>query len=427
MEMRREMRGALRALMGVCVAGAAVLGGPAPVLAQDPSLASGWQAWHGCWEPVGAPEKGSSTLVCVTPATGASAVTITTIVDQQVASTTQIDAMGTKRAIDTDGCTGWERVQWSGDGQRIYLESELTCEGGPMRSTSGVLAMTPKGEWLDVQGIAAGESHAVRVVRYREAKDPAVVIADFEKAVAEPPALSAETARLAAAARLDVEDVIEASQFLGGTVIEAWLAELGQGFDVDAKSLVALDDAGVPEGVIDMMVALSFPKVFAIKSTDGSDDFIGPIDYGRRGNEMPPAQPGSVAEWLNPFGYGVGPDGYTRDRFGYNYGYGYGYGAYGYGWYPRNRPIIVIVQPPQQTEKPEQPQPVAKRRPRVVNGRGYTRDDRRRDPDMDRTGRVTEARSTSPSSSSSAGSSSASSSSESKRTAKPRSSGGGSR
>ena len=41
-------------------------------------------------------------------------------------------------------------------------------------------------------------------------------------------------------------------------------------FNINSKTLVALDDAGVPDRVIDLMVALTFPKRFVVERAGGS-------------------------------------------------------------------------------------------------------------------------------------------------------------
>src|SRR5207244_1725794 len=72
--------------------------------------------------------------------------------------------------------------------------------------------------------------------------------------------------RAAAAVSLATDDVGEAARRVDTSVLEAWLVERGESFTLDAKRLVTLADAGVPTPVIDLMVALSYPKVFAINA-----------------------------------------------------------------------------------------------------------------------------------------------------------------
>ena len=61
--------------------------------------------------------------------------------------------------------------------------------------------MSPTGEWLDVQGIAAGEGENVRVARYRDAGLPENLPADIKSAL-EGRGASVQGAREAAAASI---------------------------------------------------------------------------------------------------------------------------------------------------------------------------------------------------------------------------------
>ena len=48
-------------------------------------------------------------------------------------------------------------------------------------------------------------------------------------------------------------------------MLEAALAETGARFALRARDLVALDDAGVPGNVIDLMIAASYPEKFQVE------------------------------------------------------------------------------------------------------------------------------------------------------------------
>jgi len=235
------------------------------------------------------------------------------------------------------------------------------------RKSTGLFAMSPAGEWLDVRSVSAGANSGVRVMRYREAASSAKLPAELTAAV-QGRALAVSTARTAAAAPVERSDVVEAVRHVDAQVVEAWLAERGQGFAVDGKTLVALADAGVPERVIDMMVALSYPKVFAVNPSSRQGELRPPpVDSGRV------ARAYAADRRLGPVAF---VDPYEHSLFGWSvfspygsfpYGYGYGYGS-AYGWYPGGGPVIVIRDPDGGNAAPA-------RRGRAVKGRGYTRDD----------------------------------------------------
>jgi hypothetical protein len=169
-----------------------------------------------------------------------------------------------------------------------------------------------------------------------------------------------KAARLAASQRLTEDDVIEAVGSVEGTAVEALIVERGDPFVVDADLLVRLDDAGVPDGVIDLMVAVSYPDRFAVKSG------AMPIDELEEADEFAPRRRFYMAGgYYNPFwsGFGFYPRYYGLgfyDYYGYGYG-GYGLGSWGYGgygYYPR----AIVVTPRSDTGL------------RMIKGRqGYTR------------------------------------------------------
>ena len=131
---------------------------------EAPESDARWEPWLGCWTPVGQAGGGSDATprqVCVVPAEGTSAVDIVTIRGAQVVSREHIDASGIRRSDARDGCTGWERARWSTDGRRVYLQSEYECTGGVRRNTTGVMAATAGGDWIDIVGVAMqiGRAH----------------------------------------------------------------------------------------------------------------------------------------------------------------------------------------------------------------------------------------------------------------------------
>jgi hypothetical protein len=244
------------------------------------------------------------------------------------------------------------------------VRSDLVCDGGLRRTSTGVISMTSVSEWMDVQSVAVGEQKAVRVLRYREASASAAVPAEITTALGSRP-FSISAARLAATAPVSPADIVDVSRNLDAAGAEVWLLEQRLAFTADAKRIVDLTDAGVPGSVVDVVVALSYPERFA-------------IDLNRREIETRPGEPNLGGSSMRP-GYGVYGGGwdpmwdpYYGSRYGRRYyspygysqyGYGYGYGG-GYGWYPGQRPVVIVVTPPV-TE--------ARREGRAVKGRGYTR------------------------------------------------------
>jgi hypothetical protein len=356
---RLSLPGALVAL--------AVSAGPA--LAQGTSLDPRWEAWLGCWQPV---DSASTTIgipstraVCVTPDARKSGIEVATIADGAIADRHFVDATGAQVPFTREGCNGWESGRWSADGRRVYLRSEYACQDGVKRSSNGIYSIDGSGDWLDVQGVTVGANAGVRVIRYAAINPPAGVDPEMASALSGR-SFAVSNARVTVATPVTLDAVVDATRHLDPAVVEAWLVQRGERFSVDSKQLVALADAKVPDRVIDVMVALSYPNVFAINPATRDAGFREPVQRVAGAGYDERASQNVYVDWgpWGRFGYGYySPFGYSRYGYGpFGYGpYGYGPYGYGYGWHDGT---VVIVRPSQ-----SEPQP----RGRAVNGRGYTR------------------------------------------------------
>lgn len=309
------MRAQIRRSGPMLLVAAALAATAAPGAAQE--AGPRWQAWLGCWEssalasaPVDA--AAGARMLCVVPTAEADAVEVVSVSGGGIASRSLIRADGAQHATEREGCTGWESAAWSADGTRLYLRSEFDCAGGVERRSSGMMAFSPAGDWIDVQAVTAGGNSGVESVRYRPVAGTAEIPADLTASIASR-SLASDAARMAASARIDVADVIEASRELDALAVEAWLLERELSFTVDARTLTQLADAGVSTRVIDLLVAQSYPEIFAVDNTSRDD-----MQRGR-----PPV-------W-DPWGYP-------------GYGY-YPYGSRGGRWYGGYPSVIVVRRP----------------------------------------------------------------------------------
>jgi uncharacterized membrane protein YgcG len=343
-----------------------------------------WDAFIGCWsltEPGLPGIDKSAPVVCVTPTATTSAVQVATIRNDSIVGRDTIDASGTHRALNKQGCAGWENAEWSEDSRRVYLHSDVTCAGGLKRTGTGVFAIAPNGQWLDVQSMLAGGNEGVRVNHYRE-----LPAASTPKGIANPVAgreLAVSTQRTAAGGTLTVANIADAVQHTDTAVSQAWLVERGMQYNLDAKKLVQLADAGVPGSVTDVMVGLSYPEHFALQA--GPGQVLGSALSSRDSARI-------VSEYVNDRCFnGVDPmwdvpgsfdpcygTNWGLRSYGYGYGFGYGSGYYPYGLYDSGFynpygfyngfgggyyavPVVVV--------KGDQ---AARTHGRVVNGRGYS-------------------------------------------------------
>lgn len=306
-----------------------------------------WLPFVGCWEAVDAED--SIGLLCFTPAGGG--VDLVNYVDGEVASTERLAADGQPRTIQAEGCDGWESVEFSQDGRRAFTRTEFTCSEGSTRSGTGVMALTAPDTWVDVRVLDMDGEEVAWVQEYRLAA--AERLAD--EGVPNPAAerrLAVRSARMAAAAPIDLEDVMEASSRMDERAVETWLVAEGDELEIDADALVRLDDAGVPDRVIDAAVAVSYPDRFMVEAGgDGARMADAPRPKHYRGYM-------GFDPWFGP-AFGVRYGGW----YGYSpfspFGYSPWYGGYGYRYWG-SRPGVVIID----------------RRPsssggRVYNGRGY--------------------------------------------------------
>jgi uncharacterized membrane protein YgcG len=337
--------------------GGAAMAGASPGQAaaspkQTAASQSHWNLWAGCWTLAEeTSDDGSATIarllglpaprtrglgagrVCVTLDPPGAATLATTMADRP-AMTETIVADGTQRALTDSECRGWQRAEWSALGPRLFASAEMTC-GDQARKVSGLSMMIAGPTWIDIQMIESGSQRNLRVRRYRRAADDE----SARRTTGRAPAL---------ASRLTFNEVKEASGKVAPEAVQALLLELKGGFDLNGKKLVELADAGVARGVIDLMVALSFPQRFVVDRPVSSGVGAGSWSFDAFDQSWPYyASPYLFTSYYAPFGY----------RY---------WG--GYDNYYFNGPGFVVINP-NPGQVPLQPSGDG----RVVDGRGYTR------------------------------------------------------
>lgn len=403
----------------VLLAAAVLFGSAVAAGAQNTQLASTdgrWAPWVGCWQATTADDAATLTpapnkalpVVCVVPAAGSQGVDLVTVEGGTV-TPERVDANGTQREVNREGCKGWEKADFSPDAKRIYLRSQHECSGNRTRTSTGIMSISPNGEWLDVEGVKVGANGGVRVVHYGRVPVPAALDASMKLAL-EGNKLATTTAFLAASDSVRVADVIEATKHVDPLVVQTWLAQRGQGFGIDAKRLNQLADAKVPSNVIDVMVALSYPRSFAINLAQ-ADGQVVPTEQTRANAEE------SLRD--GPTVYMNNWDPFYSSSYGYysRYGYrgGYGYAGYYPGYWYQGVPVI-ITRPSGTVDVPQQDT-----RGRMVKGSGYTRPPNRDGGSGSPRGSTSSGGSSSSGGSTSTSSGGSSSSGGETRTAKPRS------
>lgn len=283
--------------------------------AANNSADDAWLAWVGCWRAEG---DASQRALCIVP--DGNGVRMITLNGNAVQSESRIIADGQPHAISQEGCSGTETARWSEDRKRLFINADLNCGNNTQRNVSSIWAMLNRSQWANVQSIGAGDDRMLNTVRYAELE-----LTDLPAEIAQAFAdnrLARETIRLSAAAPLDLGDVHDAVQQAETRAVEAWLTVVGQEFNLNGQKLIALADAGVPNSVIDVLVALSNPQHFAVREERATDA----MPRGRR--------PVGCLDsyWYDPYD----PFAYRGGRFARNYyntAYGCG-GMGGWGFYP---------------------------------------------------------------------------------------------
>jgi hypothetical protein len=324
-------------------------------------------AWLGCWR-LDDDLAGTGARMCITPEKGG--VRLQTLVGTQRGIDEVVIPDAAPHAISDAECKGTERAEWSSDGARMFRTTDVTCGKEAPRTVKTLAFMAAGPSWISVQHVSgAAANTSVRVQRYRRAANQQ--LADGSKAPQPEASLTIRTTP--ETTRWSIEDVIEASSKVPAEAVQAALSEVGHGFDVNKRTLVALADGGVKPEVIDLMVALTYPRRFVVERRGGSAPTGILTGNGWFDPMMSPMLMGGMADCFSPIGYGYrsyysmcGNMGYGYSPFGYDY-YGYnryyglsGYGGYG-GWVdvgalPTGTGIL----------------PTAQADGRVINGRGYT-------------------------------------------------------
>ena len=355
-----------------------------------------WHAFLGCWATFSGGGRGQT--VCLLPTESLDRIEMVSVLKDSILSRTMVTASGQHISVTRDGCTGWESGTWSQDDRRLFTRAEFSCGGGATQVATGIYSMTSSEAFARVEGVKTKGASRARIVNFVRV-DTVRVPNDLTARMPDFVGLHISGARVEAAADLTTADVVEATKTVDASVAEAWLADRGQPFAVTARDLRAMRDAGVPSDVIDMVVAVSHPRVFAV--TPGAPPgsrlpeltargrnglgfaereayerelrllrLRGAFAYGW-GDLMMPLY-GSMNQWnggfFSPFSngfYGTGIGYPYRYNGGFQNGYaGYGGvygGGIGGGAFIGNGPYVIVPARPVQADPG-----------RVVNGAGYS-------------------------------------------------------
>lgn len=284
-----------------------------------------WLALAGCWRAEGDTSQRS---LCIVP--DGEGVRMITLNAGKIETESRIVADGQPRAISQEGCSGNETALWSTDRQRVFINAEMNCGNNVTRKVSGMFAVLSSSQWVSVQTVTTAGNTSVHKVRYVET-DPENVPSNIAQTFSSN-RLARQTVRIGASSPLDLADIKNAVLRVDTAVVQGWLTAVNQEFDLDAKALIELDDAGVPPSVIDVLIAVSNPRYFAVRDVNTNER------DPRRGRGRGRAGGCYDTYWYdpyNPFGYRGHHDYYDHCRGGI--------GVYpGWGGYWGGGSVIVI-------------------------------------------------------------------------------------
>lgn len=328
--------------------------------------------WLGCWR-LEDDLSGTGARMCITPER--EGVRLQTLVDRQKGIDEVVIADGREHPIVDSDCKGTERSEFSADNARLFRTTEVLCGKEPPRIVKSIVFMTPGPAWILVQHVSGSAANtSVRVQRYRRSANQQ--LADGTRAPQPDPQ---SVSVMPDSTTWGIDDVIEASGKMPAEAIQAALTEVHHKFDLNKKTLVALDKGGVHDSVIDLMVALTYPNKFVVRRAGESMSTPSGVITGGGTFDpfMMPLLMGAMADCYTPFGYGYRSYYSMCGWYPYSsYGY-YSYYGYGYPYYPYYGWVDVGGGGTGGGGGTIQPVPEG----RVVNGHGYTQiHDRQAEP-----------------------------------------------
>jgi hypothetical protein len=228
----------IRTLLGAAALplAAALLAVPATA---QPTLKSGDEAkaaalaWVGCWEPSGAAFGG--TITCIVPTADLGTLRILDVARDEVREAAVLHLDGRQVPAANGDCRGWERTRVTGDGSRLVLDAEIACDNAPAQVRSGAYVLTPRGDLLIVQGSGIATVAGARIKLFHEV--PFLV------------------GLVPAEVRQELSPVLGIAEATRAAVAKRKIA---------AKDLLELEEMGVAEPVIDVVVASGFPRSFVL-------------------------------------------------------------------------------------------------------------------------------------------------------------------
>ena len=229
----------------------------------DSSLAP----WIGVWTPLAdrpdnpASDANSQAIVEIRPTADGKGLAISRKTPQQPEVKETLILDGSKQPVDAKDCSGWQSSKWVPEIAAIIGSSEVTCKDSGSFSTTSLKMMLAADQMVDIFGIKTGDQTRLATRRLRFSSD-------LPSAGSSRSGPAGIAARMAASAPWKLEGILNLSGTVGVPILQAALVEKNVQLNMNAKSLKKMQAAGLPKEIVDLLVALAYPREFYVQ-TDG--------------------------------------------------------------------------------------------------------------------------------------------------------------
>jgi len=212
---------------------------------------------------------------------------------------------GNKRPVEEQNCSGWRSAHLVAEAGLIVESSEMNCKDAGSIATSSLRIILAADRIAHILALKAGGQTRLAVRRL-----------SFEYDL--PSAPDSQTGWRAVAARTELsapwnlETIIRLSKIIDGQLLQAALLEKKTQLNLTPGSLKEMKTARLPNGIIDLLVALAYPDQFHIEKNGQVE--LRPWIVSSPGSAGPSSMPsgplsyypGAFYNCYSPYGYFYG-------------------------------------------------------------------------------------------------------------------------
>ena len=215
--------------------------------------------WLGIWTAIDETPSSRTTVIEISPGADGRGFEITTK-DTDPPVSENIIPDGILRRIEFGNCTGSNTYKWEKEAGVLLGTSEIVC-GEASYSIITLKMMTSADRMTDILAVKTADQTRLAVRRFAFERE-------FSSAVNFFLGQESMLLRTTLAAPWDLDKIINLSQIVETSVLEAALIEKNLQVKLDAKSLRKMKSTGTPDSIIDLLVAMSNPDKFRIEKNE---------------------------------------------------------------------------------------------------------------------------------------------------------------